>query len=211
MKKGKLISFEGIEGVGKTTTINSIKKYLESYGVNVYSTREPGGTKCGESLRNILLNNKTIISPEAELLLLFAIRKQHIDEIIKDKLSLGTWVLCDRYIDASIAYQGYGKKVSLKKIKILIENFTDNITPDLTIFFDLPYSLSKKRFPKNKKKDRFENLNNKFFNDVYDGYVSIANNNKKRIKRVDANCSKEDVFSQITSIIDTKFKHDLIL
>ena len=211
MKKGKLISFEGIEGVGKTTTINSIKKYLESYGVNVYSTREPGGTKCGESLRNILLNNKTIISPEAELLLLFAIRKQHIDEIIKDKLSLGTWVLCDRYIDASIAYQGYGKKVSLKKIKILIENFTDNITPDLTIFFDLPYNLSKKRFPKNKKKDRFENLNNKFFNDVYDGYVSIANNNKKRIKRVDANCSKEDVFSQITSIIDTKFKHDLIL
>lgn len=211
MKKGKLISFEGIEGVGKTTTINSIKKYLESYGVNVYSTREPGGTKCGESLRNILLNNKTIISPEAELLLLFAIRKQHIDEIIKDKLSLGTWVLCDRYIDASIAYQGYGKKVSLKKIKILIENFTDNINPDLTIFFDLPYSLSKKRFPKNKKKDRFENLNNKFFNDVYDGYVSIANNNKKRIKRVDANCSKEDVFSQITSIIDTKFKHDLIL
>jgi dTMP kinase len=211
MKKGKLISFEGIEGVGKTTTINSIKKYLESYGVNVYSTREPGGTKCGESLRNILLNNKTIISPEAELLLLFAIRKQHIDEIIKDKLSLGTWVLCDRYIDASIAYQGYGKKVSLKKIKILIENFTDNITPDLTIFFDLPYSLSKKRFPKNKKKDRFENLNNKFFNDVYDGYVSIASNNKKRIKRVDANCSKEDVFSQITSIIDTKFKHDLIL
>jgi len=211
MKKGKLISFEGIEGVGKTTTINSIKKYLESCGVNVYSTREPGGTKCGESLRNILLNNKTIISPEAELLLLFAIRKQHIDEIIKDKLSLGTWVLCDRYIDASIAYQGYGKKVSLKKIKILIENFTDNITPDLTIFFDLPYSLSKKRFPKNKKKDRFENLNNKFFNDVYDGYVSIANNNKKRIKRVDANCSKEDVFSQITSIIDTKFKHDLIL
>ena len=162
-------------------------------------------------MRNILLNNKTIISPEAELLLLFAIRKQHIDEIIKDKLSLGTWVLCDRYIDASIAYQGYGKKVSLKKIKILIENFTDNITPDLTIFFDLPYSLSKKRFPKNKKKDRFENLNNKFFNDVYDGYVSIANNNKKRIKRVDANCSKEDVFSQITSIIDTKFKHDLIL
>ena len=108
MKKGKLISFEGIEGVGKTTTINSIKKYLESYGVNVYSTREPGGTKCGESLRNILLNNKTIISPEAELLLLFAIRKQHIDEIIKNKLSLGTWVLCDRYIDASIAYQGYG-------------------------------------------------------------------------------------------------------
>lgn len=211
MKKGKLISFEGIEGVGKTTTINSIKKYLESYGVNVYSTREPGGTKCGESLRNILLNNKTIISPEAELLLLFAIRKQHIDEIIRDKLSLGTWVLCDRYIDASIAYQGYGKKVSLKKIKILIENFTDNITPDLTIFFDLPYSLSKKRFPKNKKKDRFENLNNKFFNDVYDGYLSIANNNKKRIKRVDANCSKENVFSQITSIIDTKFKHDLIL
>ena len=124
MKKGKLISFEGIEGVGKTTTIKSIKLFLEEKGIQVYCTREPGGTKYDESLRSVLLNNKSIISPEAELLLMFSIRNQHIEEIIKPKLSDGIWVLCDRFIDASIAYQGYGKKVSIKKIKLLINNFT---------------------------------------------------------------------------------------
>ena len=158
MSKGKLISFEGIEGVGKSTTINSIKKYLEGNNISVYCTREPGGTKYGESLRSILLNNKSNISPEAELLLIFSIRNQHIEEIIKPKLLQGDWVLCDRFIDASIAYQGYGKKVDLKKINMLIDSFTDNIVPDITMFFDLPYNLAKKRFPKNKKKDRFENL-----------------------------------------------------
>ena len=207
MKKGKLISFEGIEGVGKTTTINSVKKYLEDKGISVYCTREPGGTKCGESLRNILLNNKTVITPEAELLLLFSIRKQHIDEIIKPKLYNGEWILCDRYTDASIAYQGYGKKVSLNKIKILIDNFTDSIIPDLTIFFDLPYNLSKKRFPKNKKKDRFENLDNEFFYDVYNGYLELAKSNKKRIKVVDSNQSKEKVCNEIKKIITKTFKN----
>lgn len=206
MEKGKLISFEGIEGVGKTTTIKSVKQYLEDRGVTVYCTREPGGTKYGESLRSILLNNKTSVTPEAELLLLFAIRKQHIDEILKPKLSNGNWILCDRYIDASLAYQGYGKKVSLKKIEILINNFTDNIMPDLTIFFDLSYDLSKKRFPKNKKKDRFENLNSKFFNDVYDGYKDIAKKNNTRVKIIDANQSKKDVYDQIIKIIEKKFK-----
>ena len=134
MSIGKLISFEGIEGVGKSTTINSIKKYLESNNISVYCTREPGGTRYGESLRNILLNNKSNISPEAELLLIFSIRNQHIEEIIKPKLLQGKWVLCDRFIDASIAYQGFGKKVDLKKINMLINNFTENIKPDITIF-----------------------------------------------------------------------------
>jgi len=211
MKKGKLISFEGIEGVGKTTTINSVKKYLEDKGISVYCTREPGGTKCGESLRNILLNNKTVITPEAELLLLFSIRKQHIDEIIKPKLYNGEWILCDRYTDASIAYQGYGKKVSLNKIKILIDNFTDSIIPDLTIFFDLPYNLSKKRFPKNKKKDRFENLNSKFFNDVYKGYKKLAKENSSRVKVINANCNKKEVYDQIIRLINTKFKKNINL
>ena len=138
MSNGKLISFEGIEGVGKSTTINSIKKILETKGLSVFCTREPGGTKYGESLRNILLNNKSVISPEAELLLLFSARRQHIEEVIKPQLAKGKWILCDRFIDASFAYQGYGKKVNIKKIDLLISNFTENILPDLTIFFDLP-------------------------------------------------------------------------
>ena len=115
MNKGKLISFEGIEGVGKSTTINSIKKYLEEKNLEVYNTREPGGTKYGESLRKILLDNKSFISPEAELLLIFSMRNQHIEEVIKPKLSEGIWVLCDRYTDASVAYQGYGKKISINE------------------------------------------------------------------------------------------------
>ena len=206
MKKGKLISFEGIEGVGKTTTIKSIKLFLEEKGIQVYCTREPGGTKYGESLRSVLLNNKSIISPEAELLLMFSIRNQHIEEIIKPKLSDGIWVLCDRFIDASIAYQGYGKKVSIKKIKLLINNFTENIIPDITIFFDLPYGLAKKRFPKNKKKDRFENLNSMFFDNVYKGYLKQANENKKRIKIINANCDKKEVKNQIILELNKAFK-----
>ncbi|MAW48807.1 MAG: dTMP kinase [Gammaproteobacteria bacterium] len=206
MKKGKLISFEGIEGVGKTTTIKSIKLFLEEKGIQVYCTREPGGTKYGESLRSVLLNNKSIISPEAELLLMFSIRNQHIEEIIKPKLSDGIWVLCDRFIDASIAYQGYGKKVSIKKIKLLINNFTENIIPDITIFFDLPYDLAKERFPKNKKKDRFENLNSMFFDNVYKGYLKQANENKKRIKIINANCDKKEVNNQIILELNKAFK-----
>lgn len=206
MKKGKLISFEGIEGVGKTTTIKSIKLFLEEKGIQVYCTREPGGTKYGESLRSVLLNNKSIISPEAELLLMFSIRNQHIEEIIKPKLSDGIWVLCDRFIDASIAYQGYGKKVSIKKIKLLINNFTKNIIPDITIFFDLPYDLAKERFPKNKKKDRFENLNSMFFDNVYKGYLKQANENKKRIKIINANCDKKEVNNQIILELNKAFK-----
>jgi dTMP kinase len=207
MSKGKLISFEGIEGVGKSTTINSIKKYLEGNNISVYCTREPGGTKYGESLRSILLNNKSNISPEAELLLIFSIRNQHIEEIIKPKLLQGDWVLCDRFIDASIAYQGYGKKVDLKKINMLIDSFTDNIVPDITMFFDLPYNLAKKRFPKNKKKDRFENLKDSFFEDVYSGYKYQLKNNKNRIKKIDANCDKNEVCSQIISALTKKFKN----
>ena len=207
MNKGKLISFEGIEGVGKSTTICSIKKYLEEKKIKVYSTREPGGTKYGESLRKILLDNKSLISPEAELLLIFSMRNQHIEEVIKPKLSEGVWVLCDRYTDASVAYQGYGKKININKIQNLIDQFTGNIAPDLTIFFDLPHNLAKKRFPKNKIKDRFENLDNNFFDDVYNGYRKQAIKYKDRIKVVDARVSKEDVYGQIINIIDKKFNN----
>jgi dTMP kinase len=206
MSNGKLISFEGIEGVGKSTTINSIKKILETKGLSVFCTREPGGTKYGESLRNILLNNKSVISPEAELLLLFSARRQHIEEVIKPQLAKGKWILCDRFIDASIAYQGYGKKVNIKKIDLLISNFTENILPDLTIFFDLPYDLAKKRFPKSKKKDRFETLDDHFFNDVYKGYLKQVNKNKKRIKKIDANKTKSEVRDQIICEISKCFK-----
>tara|TARA_B100001778_G_C18577384_1_gene625669 strand:+ start:179 stop:811 length:633 start_codon:yes stop_codon:yes gene_type:complete len=207
MNKGKLISFEGIEGVGKSTTINHIRQFLEKNEIKVYCTREPGGTKFGESVRNILLNNKSMICSEAELLLMFAIRNQHIEEIIIPKLDKGTWILCDRFIDASFAYQGYGKKVELNKIELLVKNFTKEIQPDLTIFFDLNHNLAKKRFPKNKRKDRFENLNDKFFNDVYNGYVKLSNSNKKRIKVVDANQSKEKVRNEITNIIVKTFNN----
>jgi len=206
MNKGKLISFEGIEGVGKSTTINAIKKYLEEKNIKVCNTREPGGTKYGESLRKILLNNKSFISPEAELLLIFSMRNQHIEEVIKPKLLEGVWVLCDRYTDASVAYQGYGKKININKIQHLIDQFTGNVAPDLTIFFDLPHNLAKKRFPKNKIKDRFENLDNDFFNDVYNGYLTQAIKHKDRIKIVDARANKEDVCNQIISIIDKKFQ-----
>ena len=197
MNKGKFISFEGIEGVGKSTTIKKIQNYLHEKGIEVCCTREPGGTEFGESIRNILLDNNTNITAESESLLLFSIRNQHINEIIIPSLDKGTWVLCDRYIDASIAYQGYGKKVSLEKINLLIENFTEKVIPDLTIFFDLSYELAMKRFPNTKSKDRFENLSDKFFDDVYNGYLKIASSNANRVKKVDSKLPQEEVCTQI--------------
>ena len=206
MNKGKFISFEGIEGVGKSTTIKKIQNYLHEKGIEVCCTREPGGTEFGESIRNILLDNNTNITAESESLLLFSIRNQHINEIIIPSLDKGTWVLCDRYIDASIAYQGYGKKVSLEKINLLIENFTEKIIPDLTIFFDLPYELAMKRFPKTKSKDRFENLSDKFFDDVYNGYLKIASSNANRVKKVDSKLPQEEVCTQIINEVSKLLK-----
>ena len=206
MNKGKFISFEGIEGVGKSTTITKIQHYLQEKGVEVCCTREPGGTEFGESIRNILLDNNTNITAESESLLIFSIRNQHINEIIIPNLDKGTWVLCDRYIDASIAYQGYGKKVSLEKINLLIENFTEKIIPDLTIFFDLSHELAIKRFPKTKSKDRFENLSDKFFDDVYNGYLKIANSNTSRVKKVDSRLSQEEVCNLIINEVSKLLK-----
>ena len=206
MNKGKFISFEGIEGVGKSTTIKKIQNYLHEKGIEVCCTREPGGTEFGESIRNILLDNNTNITAESESLLLFSIRNQHINEIIIPSLDKGTWVLCDRYIDASIAYQGYGKKVSLEKINLLIENFTEKIIPDLTIFFDLSYELAMKRFPKTKSKDRFENLPDKFFDDVYNGYLKIASSNANRVKKVDSKLPQEEVCTQIINEVSKLLK-----
>ena len=206
MNKGKFISFEGIEGVGKSTTITKIQHYLQENGIEVCCTREPGGTEFGESIRNILLDNNTNITAESESLLLFSIRNQHINEIIIPNLDKGTWVLCDRYIDASIAYQGYGKKVSLEKINLLIENFTEKIIPDLTIFFDLSHELAIKRFPKTKSKDRFENLSDKFFDDVYNGYLKIANSNSSRVKKVDSRLSQEEVCNLIINEVSKLLK-----
>ena len=206
MNKGKFISFEGIEGVGKSTTIKKIQNYLQEKGIEVCCTREPGGTEFGESIRNILLDNNTNITAESELLLLFSIRNQHINEIIIPSLDKGTWVLCDRYINASIAYQGYGKKVSLEKINLLIENFTEKVIPDLTIFFDLSYELAMKRFPKTKSKDRFENLSDKFFDDVYNGYLKIASSNANRVKKVDSKLPQEEVCIQIINEVSKLLK-----
>ena len=206
MNKGKFISFEGIEGVGKSTTIKKIQNYLQKKGIEVCCTREPGGTEFGESVRDILLDNNTNITAESESLLLFSIRNQHINEIIIPSLDKGTWVLCDRYIDASIAYQGYGKKVSLEKINLLIENFTEKVIPDLTIFFDLSYELAMKRFPKTKSKDRFENLSDKFFDDVYNGYLKIASSNANRIKKVDSKLPQEEVCAQIINEVSKLLK-----
>ena len=206
MDKGKFISFEGIEGVGKSSTILEVEKFLKKNNIQVYCTREPGGTELGEKIRDLLLRNESTIPVDSELLLFFAIRYQHIKEIIEPKLNMGIWILCDRFIDASMAYQGHGKKADLKKVELLIENFTNKIVPDLTFFFNLPYELSKERFPKSKTKDRFENLDDQFFEDVYLGYLEILKNNPNRIKNIDSKKNKEEVLKQITDIIKSHFK-----
>ena len=186
MNKGKFISFEGIEGVGKSTTIKKFKIIYKRKGLKFVVQESLVERNLVNQYVIFFLIIIQILQLSQNHFLLFSIRNQHINEIIIPNLDKGTWVLCDRYIDASIAYQGYGKKVSLEKINLLIENFTEKIIPDLTIFFNLSYELAMKRFPKTKSKDRFENLSDKFFDDVYNGYLKIASSNANRVKKVDS-------------------------
>jgi len=178
----KIISFEGIEGVGKSTQINLLKDYLESknYLVEVY--REPGSTFVGEKIRDILLDSNNDLSNETELLLMFAARSELIDK--KINTSQCDYLLLDRFYDASMAYQGYGRKLS-KDFITSLTSFIDCPIPDLSILLDISVSEGFKR-KNNDIKDRIESSSNDFFNKVRRGYKAIAKANKNRFEIINA-------------------------
>ncbi|MDH5612172.1 MAG: dTMP kinase [Gammaproteobacteria bacterium] len=194
----KFITLEGIEGVGKTSNRDYILKLLEETGKQCIVTREPGGTPLGESLRELLLqHSKEQMSDDAELLLMFAARAEHIKKVIKPALDAGQYVLCDRFTEATYAYQGGGRQLSTSKIADLESWVQGDLRPDLTIILDAPVEIGRERAGKRSAPDRIETEKNDFFERVRNAYLDLAKQHPDRICTVDASLPLEQVQLQI--------------
>ena len=199
---GKFITIEGTEGAGKSTNLSSIEKVLNDFDISYIVTREPGGTAVGEELRSVLLKNESInISGQTELLLMFASRMQHINDVIKPALKLNKWVICDRFTDASYAYQGYGRQLNLSFISSLENLVHPDLQPDLTLILDVPVNIAMGRVHNRGNLDRFEQEDVAFFNRVRAGYKEIAKNNIDRCREIDASKNLAEVQAEVMQII----------
>lgn len=200
MSKGLFITFEGVDGCGKTTQIKLLKEYFEKQGKTVLLTREPGAKGLGVKLREILLNYDEEVSPNCESFLFLADRAQHIDTIIKPAVERGEIVLCDRHTDSTVAYQGYGRGVDLDRINMLNDIATSGMKPDLTFIFDIDIETSMSRV--GKEKDRMESAGVEFFKRVREGYLNIAKQEPQRVKLLNGSDKIEDIHSKILDIIN---------
>lgn len=192
--RGRFITVEGVEGAGKSTLIDALRERLEEAGIEVLVTREPGGTRLGEALRAVLLDNhQQEMVAEAELLMMFAARVQHVRETIGPSLEAGNWVVCDRFTDASYAYQGYGRGLELERIRYLEDWLQDGVRPDLTVLLDLPVEQGLERTGGRGGPDRFESEGGDFFERVRGGYLKLAEREPDRFRLVDASASRDVV------------------
>ena len=184
----KMITVEGIEGVGKSTQMQYIADYLQAHHISFITTREPGGTPLAEDIRHLVLQQRDEpVATDTELLLLFASRAQHLAQVIFPALARGDWVICDRFIDATYAYQGGGRKVDLAKIKLLENLVLENFSPHLTLLLDAPVELALARAKaRSTASDRFEDEKVDFFTAVRQVYLARAQAEPQRIKMIDA-------------------------
>ena len=203
----KFITVEGTEGVGKTTNISFIKSWLRQHEIKFVSTREPGGTPLAEEIRDLLLKPRDeLVVSSAELLLMFAGRAQHLSKVILPALQAETWVLCDRFTDATYAYQGFGRQMSSELI-VQLENIVQgDIRPDLTLLLDIPVEIGLERANDRGDPDRFEQEQQDFFNRVRAGYLSLANENSDRYVVIDASQELTGVQTDIALALDTFYK-----
>jgi dTMP kinase len=207
--KGMFITFEGIEGSGKSTQIVLLANHLKSAGIRMVHTREPGGTSIGDQVRKILLDPKnSVLDPTAELLLYAASRAQHLKELIRPHLAAGAVVLCDRFADATLAYQGYGRGLDIGVIRTLDRIVCAGLTPDLTIVLDIDAAagVSRARGRNNSRgleaEARFENEEIVFHERVRQGYLTLAGQEPNRFKIVDASSSVDAIQGEIRKIVD---------
>ena len=204
--KGAFITVEGADGAGKTTHLDFIQRWLTARGAAVVRTREPGGTALGELLRKILLDNNDAvpISDRAELLLIFAARTQHLDEVIVPALTAGKWVLCDRFTDATYAYQGGGRGIDDAAIATLERWAQGTLQPDLTVVLDVPVEVGEARTRRRgEARDRFERQAREFKQAVRRVYQERAAEFKHRIKMINADQSVEQVCAELETLLDT--------
>ena len=202
MKKGLFITLEGIEGAGKSTVADFIEDFLTKEGHDVIKTREPGGTVIGEQIREILLKNENYtLTYDTELLLVFSARAQHIQEVILPTLSSGKIILCDRFTDASYAYQGGGRGIDESRINLLEKWVQGDLRPNLTLLFDLDVSIGMQRTKKRSDADRFEREEINFFEKIRNTYLERAKKEPQRFRIINAASSLESVKEQIVTIL----------
>ena len=206
MKRGKFITFEGIDGAGKSTHLAWAADLLRGRGVSVVVTREPGGTILGEKLRQVLLTGDQRIHPETETLMMFSARRQHLEEVIRPALQRGDWVLCDRFTDASFAYQGGGRGVAKQKLQDLERWVHPDLQPDLTLLFDVSAEIGQSRVARIKSPDRFEREDLEFFGRVRNAYLERLQVWPKRIVRIDGSKPVADIQREIEQLILAKWK-----
>jgi dTMP kinase len=201
---GLFITVEGIDGAGKTTHLQWLGEYFtRRRGRSVVTTREPGGTPLGEAIRELLLNSDCAINAETEALLMFAARREHLDRIILPALAAGHVVLSDRFTDATFAYQGWGRGVSLARLKILEEWVQGELQPDLTLYFDVPVHIGRERLRQGQPLDRFEREQADFFERVRSGYADRAARDPHRVRVIDSSRSVADVENEIEDIVSS--------
>ncbi|ODB86844.1 dTMP kinase [Candidatus Thiodiazotropha endoloripes] len=200
--KGRFITVEGGEGAGKSSNLDYIRNLLSSAGKQVVFTREPGGTPLGEAIRDLLLGHQhTGMADDTELLLMFAARAEHLQQKIKPALQQGQWVLCDRFTDASYAYQGAGRGLASDRIASLEQFVQGELRPDLTLLLDLPVEQGLARAGQRSEPDRFEKQEMSFFEKVRAGYLEIAAREPHRVKIIDASKPLETVQQQIDHVV----------
>jgi len=206
--RGRFITIEGIEGVGKTSNIDFVDRFLNRHGVESIVTREPGGTDLGRTIRQLLLDpGHSKMATDSELLLMFADRAQHLDEVIRPALAGGRWVICDRFVDATYAYQGGGRQVAMDRITQLEEWIVGKTRPDLTLLLDAPVGLALQRANQRSAPDRFESERAGFFERVRSCYLERAGKEPQRIKIIDAGQALMVVQDQIKAVLEEFIGH----
>ncbi|HWM69148.1 MAG TPA: dTMP kinase [Steroidobacteraceae bacterium] len=206
MSRGRFITLEGIEGAGKSTVARLVSEWLASRGITARVTREPGGTPLAERVRRIVLERgPEIIAPRAETLLMFAARSIHVENLIRPALARGEWVICDRFTDATRAYQGYGRGMDSAWIEQLATAIHGDLQPDCTLLLDLPVEvgLERARGRSGVAADRFEAEAVEFFERVRQGYLLIARQEPKRVRVIDAAAALASVTDQVTRALET--------
>ena len=202
MTRGRFISFEGIDGAGKSTQHAWLVNYLRDQGRTVVATREPGGTPLGEKLRALLLAEPRHL--ETEALLMFAARREHVAQVIEPALMRGEWVICDRFVDASFAYQGGGRGLNWKKLEVLADWVLGDLQPDLTLIFDAPVAIAQQRLhAATSQPDRFEQEQADFFERVRSAYLRIANEHPDRVRLIDATQTPNSINKVLENIVAT--------
>lgn len=209
MHRGKFITVEGIEGVGKSTNIHFLSGLIEENGFSVFRTREPGGTPMAERIRELLLEHgEEPMTDIAELLLFFAARSLHISNAIRPALDAGQWVVCDRFTDASRAYQGNGRGLNQKKISTLADWVQEDLQPDLTILLDAPAEVGMDRAGRRGAADRLEIEKTDFYARVREGYLALAESEPDRFAIIDASLPLDQVQAAIKEIANRLYEEN---